>query len=402
MLTDRKLRSLKPREKLYRIADSDGLCIEVMPSGTMLWRYRYRSAGAARMIAIGDGFPRTSLVDARALRDQQRALLRSGVDPSAKRKQLKALAGLAGDNTFLAVADELLDRQRAKLAAITATKAEWLISLVPTLHTRPIGELTPPEVLAALRKIEATGTIETAHRIKQRIGQVFRYAIATGRAERDVSADLRGALAPVVSTSHAAVTDPAAVGGLLRAIYTYIGQPTTAAALKLAPLLFARPGNLRAMEWAELELDAGEWRIAAGKMKMRQAHVVPLSTQAVAILRDLHELTGEGTYCFPSIRTPERAMSENTINAALRRLGYDKASMTGHGFRAMASTRLNELGWPPDVIERQLAHAERNKVRKAYNRAQYLAERRKMMQAWADYLDGLRAGAVIVPIKRAR
>jgi len=227
--------------------------------------------------------------------------------------------------------------------------------------------------------------------VKQRVGQVFRFAIATGRAERDPSSDLRGALSPVVTTSRAAVTDPSDVADLMRAIDAYQGQPATKAALRVAPLVFARPGNLRAMEWSELDLDAAEWRIPAHKMKVREAHVVPLAKQAVGMLRELHPLTGYGRYVFPSLRTGNRPMSDNTINAALRRLGYDKETMTGHGFRALACTRLNEMGWAPDVIERQLAHAERNKVRAAYNRASYMGERRKMMQAWADYLDTLRA-----------
>jgi integrase len=232
------------------------------------------------------------------------------------------------------------------------------------------------------------------------MGQVFRYAIAHGTATRDPTADLRGALAPVVSKSHAAVTDPAQVADLLRALDGYAGQFATRCALRLAPLLFARPGELRHMEWSELDLDAAEWRIPARKMKMREAHVVPLSKQAVTILCELAPLTGRGRYVFPGIRAVAEPMSENTVNAALRRMGFDKATMTGHGFRAMASTRLNEMGWPPDVIERQLAHAERNKVRAAYNRAQYMAERRAMMQAWADYLDQLKAGANVIAFKR--
>jgi integrase len=291
--------------------------------------------------------------------------------------------------------------QRAKLALVTLTKAQWLLGMASPLDSLPMTTITAPDVLAVLRPIEAGGKHETARRVKQRIGQVFRYAIATGRAERDPTADLRGALTPVTTTARAALTDPADVATLLRTINTYGGQPATQAALKLAPLLFARPGNLRAMEWGELDLDAAMWRIPAGKMKMREAHAVPLATQAVAILRELEPLTGRGRYCFPSLRTGDRPMSENTVNGALRRLGFDKDTMTGHGFRAMASTRLNEMGWKPDVIERQLAHAERNAVRAAYNRAQYMAERTTMMQAWADYLDALRADTgKVVAFKR--
>lgn len=264
--------------------------------------------------------------------------------------------------------------------------------MFPRLGARPMGEIDAPELLAVLKRIEARGAHETAHRLKARIGQVFRYAIAHGTAIRDPSADLRGALAPVVSTSHAAVTNPAKVGDLLRALDEYSGQFVTRCALRLAALVFARPGELRHAEWSEFD-HAAEWRIPAHKMKLREAHVVPLSTQAVAILSELQPLTGRGRYLFPGVRTPDEPMSNNTVNAALRRLGFDKDTMTGHGLRALASTRLNEMGWAPHVIQRQLAHAERNKVRAAYNRAQYLAERRRMMQTWADYLGQLKAAS---------
>lgn len=259
--------------------------------------------------------------------------------------------------------------------------------VLPHIGSRPIHKITPAEVLGALRPIEARGKHETAHRTKQYVGQIFRYAVATSRAERDITADLRGALTPATTKNHAAVTDPAAIGALLRAIDGYSGQPVTHAALMLAPLVFVRPGELRQAEWSEIDLDVGEWRIPARKMKMRELHIVPLSRQAAEILRSLRQLTGVGQYVFPSLRSKERPMSENTINGALRRLGYSNDEMTGHGFRAMASTCLNEQGWHPDVIELQLAHAERNKVRAAYNRAAHIAERRKMMQSWADYLD---------------
>ncbi|MHB8447652.1 MAG: tyrosine-type recombinase/integrase [Rudaea sp.] len=400
MLTAMQLSALKPRALVYRVADAGGLCIEVRPDGARYWRYRYRFAGKARMLSLGV-YPEISLVVARKRRDDARSLLQSGLDPSSQRKAKKLRAKLSIENTFGAIAREWLQHQRGKLAEVTYRKAEWLLSFVlPAFGNKPIADITAPEILAILRGIEERGIHETAHRVKQRIGQVFRYAIATGRAERDPSNDLRGALAPVVTTSRAAVTDPKAVSELLCAIDAYEGQPVTMAALKLAPLVFARPGNLRAMEWSELDLDAAEWRIPAHKMKVREAHVIPLAKQAIAILRALQPLTGNGSYVFPSLRTGRRPMSENTINAALRRLGYDKDTMTGHGFRALASTRLNELGWAPDVIERQLAHAERNKVRAAYNRASYMSERGKMMQAWADYLDSLRASNNIVKLAR--
>jgi integrase len=391
MLTVVKLAALKPRPTIYRVADAAGLCIEVRPDGGRSWRYRYRFAGIARMLSLGT-YPQISLAEARRRRDAARTKLQTGQDPSSERRADKVRAQLSAENTFGAIAEEWLEQQRGKLADVTYRKSEWLFSFVtPALGARRITDITAPEILSILRGIEHRGRRETAHRVKQRIGQVFRFAIATGRAERDPSNDLRGALSPVVTTSRAAVTDPNDIADLMRAIDAYQGQPATKAALRVAPLVFARPGNLRAMEWSELDLNAAEWRIPAHKMKVREAHVVPLAKQAVSMLRELHPLTGYGRYVFPSLRTGNRPMSDNTINAALRRLGYDKETMTGHGFRALACTRLNEMGWAPDVIERQLAHAERNKVRAAYNRASYMGERRKMMQAWADYLDTLRA-----------
>ena len=385
--------------KSGKLGAGGGLFLLTKPDGAKLWRMKYRHAGKERLLSFGV-FPEVSLAEARRRRDAARAVIREGGDPAAMARATKVAGKLAAADSFEAVAAEWLDRQRHALAAVTAAKAEWLLSLVPSLAPLPLSKITAPEVLAALRKIEAEGKHETARRVKQRIGQVFRYAVHHGRAERDPTADLRGALAPVKSTPHAAITDPAKMGELLRALHGYAGQPVTAAALKLSPLLFVRPGELRRMEWAELDLDAAEWRIPAGKMKMGEEHLVPLATQAVTMLRELRPLTGRSRYCFPSLRTADRPMSENAINAALRRMGFDGDTMTGHGFRAMASTRLNELGWAPDVIERQLAHTERNKVRAVYNRAQYMAERRKMMQAWADNLEALRMNANVVPIKR--
>jgi len=401
MLTDTAIRKAKPQAKPYKMADSRGLFLLVHPNGSRYWRWKYRAGGKEKLLSFGV-YPEVTLTEARDRCDQARAQRRDGVDPSAKRKAAKLANVEAGANTFGTIAAEWLAKQQPTMAEATHSKAQWQLKLAGALDSRPIREITAPEVLAILRKLESAGTIDTAHSVKQRIGRVMRYAIATGRAERDVTADLRGALTPVNTTHRAAITDPAKVGDLLRTLDGYTGQPATCAALRLAPLLFVRPGNLRAMEWAELDLDGSEWRIPAGKMKMKDAHVVPLPSQAVAILRDLERLTGGGRYCFASLRTSKRPMSENTINAALRRLGFDKETMTGHGFRAMASSLLNEQGWAPDVIERQLAHAERNKVRAAYNRAQYMAERRKMMQAWADYLDALRDGAAdkVIPFKR--
>jgi integrase len=338
-----------------------------------------------------------SLKRAREKRDEARSLIADGVDPSLKRQAEK----LAHADTFEAIAREWLAKQ--PFTEKTLEKAEWTFNdlIFPFIGSRPIKSITAPDVrTSVLRRLESRGKHETAHRTKQRIGQVFRYAIATGRAERDVTADLRGALAPVVTTNHAAVTEPAKIGELLRAIDGYHGQPATEAALKLAPLVFVRPGELSAATWAEFDLDGAEWRIPEERMKMREYHLVPLSRQAVTILRDLHPVTGPDGYVFPGLRDPNRPMSENALTAALRRMGYTGDEMTAHGFRSIASTALNELGYEPDVIELQLAHRERNKVRAAYNRAQQLPKRRAMMQAWADYLDGLKASGNVVPIHK--
>lgn len=375
-----------------KLFDGGGLYLDVRENGSRYWRMKYRFAGKERLLSFGV-HPEVSLAEARTKRDAARAVLRNGQDPGAIKRAHKVASKVAAANSFEAVGREWLAKQKPKLAASTYAKSEWMLvdNVFPWLGSRPVAEIDAPELLAVLRRIEARGAHETAHRTKEKCGQVFRYAIATGRASRDPSADLRGALAPIVRTSRAAVTDPTKMGDLLRALDGYSGQFATRCALRLAPLLFVRPGELRHAEWAEFDLDGALWRIPASKMKMREEHLVPLAPQAVEILGELEPLTGRGRYLFPSLRSPREPMSENTVNAALRRLGYDKDTMTGHGFRAMASTRLNEMGWKEDVIERQLAHAERNKVRAAYNRAQYLAERKKMMAAWADYLDELRA-----------
>lgn len=377
-------------DKAGKLADGGGLYLLTTAKGSMLWRMKYRHAGKEQLLSFGV-YPEVSLAEARRKRDEARAVIRDGCDPASLKRAGKAAAKVAAGNSFKAVALDWLDGQRAAMSPATLKKAVACFEndLFPWLGGRPVGEIEAPELLQVLKRIEGRGARESAHRAKQRAGQVFRYAIAHGLAKRDPSADLRGALAPVVTRSHAAVTDPAKVGELLRAIDGYSGHFVTRCALRLAPLLFVRPGELRSMEWQELDLEGALWRIPAAKMKMREAHVVPLSEQAVAILSELESLTGRGRYCFPSLQTSGRPMSENTINAALRRLGYDKDTMTGHGFRAMASTRLNEMGWAPDVIERQLAHAERNKVRAAYNRAQHMAERIRMMQVWSDYLDSM-------------
>jgi len=318
----------------------------------------------------------------------------------------KLAATVAGANSFAAVAREWIERRTGKggreVTELTLAKNKWLLETyaIPAFGARPIAEITSREVLAALRKAEAAGKLETAQRLKIKCSQVFRHAIVTGRADNDPTIALRGALKAPETKHHASPKDPAKIGELLRAIEGYSGHPVTAAALKLSPLLFVRPGELRGARWDEIDLEAAEWRIPAARMKMRTPHLVPLSKQAVKILRELHPLTGSRALVFPSIRTATRPISENTVNAALRRIGYTTDEATAHGFRSMASTRLNEMGWVSDVIERQLAHMERDSVRAAYNHAQYLPERRKMMQAWADYLDALRTGADVAPIRR--
>jgi integrase len=394
-LTVAAIQAAKPRQKPYKLFDQGGLFLLVHPNGGRYWRLKYRMHGREKLLALGT-FPDVSLAKARARRDDARKLIADNTDPAVVKQTEKTSSA----DTFKAVALEWLAKQN--LAAATIEKAKWTFEqlLFPELGERPIRHISAPELLAALRKLEARGKIETAHRKKQRASQVFRYAIATGRADHDPAGDLRGALTPLEVEHRAAITDPKRVGELLRAIDEYAGQPSTHYALKLAPYVFLRPGELRAAEWAEFDFEKAEWRIPEHRMKMRETHIVPLSKQAIAVLQDVQPLTGSGRYVFPSLRTVTRPISEGTLNAALRRLGFSKEEMTGHGFRTMASTLLNEQGWHPDLIELQLAHAERNKVRAAYNRAQRLDERRKMMQAWADYLDGLRSGGNVVPLRQ--
>jgi integrase len=387
MLSEIAIRAAKPREKPYKLSDERGLYLLVNPNGSRWWRFKYSRFGKERGLSLGV-YPDVTLAMARKRRDEARTQLADGIDPSHKRKAEK----ISNANTFRAIAEEWLALQKDKLHVRTYDKARYQLEsfVYPRLGDTPITKITAPDLLAALRKIEVRGAHETAHRTKQRCGQIFRYAIATGRAEQDVSVHLRGALAPVVTKNRAALTDPAEVGQLLRAIEGYSGISVTAYALKLAPLTFVRPSELRLAQWCEFDLENAEWRIPAERMKMGDLHIVPLSRQAVELFKELRSISGAGEYVFSSLRSARRPMSNNTVNAALRRLGYAKDEMTGHGFRALASTLLNEQGWHPDLIELQLAHAERNKVRAAYNRAQRLPERRKMMQTWADYLDALR------------
>jgi integrase len=397
-LTDTAIRSARPKEKPYKLFDGGGLFLLVRPNGSRLWRLKYRVEGREKLLSVGI-YPEISLKSARERRDDARRLVAAGVDPSAKRKAERA----ARADTFEAMTREWLDLKSRGLTERTHAKrlSRFEAFVFPYLGKRPVATITAPDLLTVLQRVEARGKNETAHRVRSESSAVFRYAIATGRAERDPAEDLRGALAPVVVRNHPAITEPGKIGELLRAIHGYVGQPSTAYALKLLPLTFVRPGELRGAEWAEFDLDRAEWRIPGARMKMGEQHIVPLSSQAVALLRELHPLTGSGRYLFPSLRTGERPISNNTLNAALRRLGYTGDEMVSHGFRSMASTCLNEKGWEPDLIELQLAHAERDEVRGAYNRALRLADRRRMMQAWADYLDGLRASGNVVSLRKS-
>lgn len=401
-LTDAAARNAKPGAKAVRLFDAKGLYLEISPSGGKWWRLKYRVAGKEKRLSLGV-YPEIKLGAARAKRDAARELLDRGVDPGERRKIDKALRVEGTANSLEAVAREWYAKYSPGWASSHSSKVLRRLELdvFPWVGSRPIAEIEPAEILATLRRVEGRGAIETAHRALQNVSQVFRYAVATGRAKSDPTRDLRGALPPANVRHHPTITEPKAIGALLRSIDGYAGAPVTKAALYLAPLTFVRPGELRRAEWPEFDLDGAEWRIPAERMKMRAPHIVPLSTQAVTILRELEPLTGQGRYVFPGARSIRRPMSENTVNAALRNLGYTKEQMTGHGFRSMASTLLNEQGWNRDAIERQLAHAERDEIRAAYNYAEHLPERRKMMQAWADYLERLQAGATVVALPRA-
>jgi integrase len=403
MLTDTACKNAKPREKPYKLSDEKGMYLEVMPNGSKYFRMKYRFGGKEKRLAFGV-YPETGLKDARDKRDEARKSLAQGIDPSAERKAAKDAQ--AGADSFEAIAREWLAKNERRWAETTHRhiKDRLEINLFPWIGARPIAEITARELLAALNKTVERGRIDTAQRVKADSGRVFSYAVATGRAERNPTADLAGALPTAKAQHRATIIEPWQVGELLRAIDAYTGTFVVRAAFKLAPLLFLRPGELVQAEWAEFDLEAGEWRIPGERMKMGGRHIVPLPRQAVEVLRELHALTGAGRYVFPGVSSKKVHMSRESIRAALIRMGYGPDSetpMTAHGFRGMASTLLHEQGWNSDVIERQLAHAERNKIKAAYNHAEHLPERRRMMQAWADYLDGLKAGAQVIPIRRA-
>jgi integrase len=410
-LKDITIRNCKPGDKPIRLFDGGGLYLEVSPGGGKWWRLKYRYGGKEKRLSLGV-YPdvplagrRTTangewIAGARDKREEARRLLAQGIDPSEHRKAVKSAGVERAANSFEVVGREWFAKYASNWAA---NHAERIIrrferDIFPWIGSRPIGELTAPELLAIVRRIENRGAVETAHRALANCGQVLRYAIATGRAERDLSGDLRGALPPVKGEHLAAITEPKRVAELLRAIDAYQGTPTVRCALRLAPLVFVRPGELRKAEWAQIDLDLAEWRYTVSKTDT--AHVVPLSLQALTILRELHPLTGRGRFVFPGARSNGRPMSDNAILAAFRRMGIAKEEMSGHGFRAMARTILDEvLGVRPDFIEHQLAHAVRDPNGRAYNRTAHLSERAKMMQQWADYLDRLKAGAEVIPLR---
>jgi integrase len=401
-LTDTAIRTAKPTAKPQRLFDGGGLYLEVSPAGGKLWRLKYRHGGKEKRLALG-AYPDTGLRDARDKRDAARKLLAAGVDPGEQRKAAKAAGEERAANSFEVVAREWHAKQSATWVELHASRIMLRLEndVFPWLGKRPIADVTAKELLTMVNRIVDRGAVESAHRVLQNCGQVLRYAIATGRAERNPAADLRGALPPVKQTHLAAIIEPNAIGGLLRAMDAYNGSLVTKCALRLAPLVFVRPGELRQAEWAEFDLDGAQWNIPAEKMKMREPHLVPLTPQAVAILRELYPLTGRGRYVFPSARSPQRPMSNNAVLSALRRMGYGIGEMSGHGFRAMARTVLDEvLHFRPDYIEHQLAHAVKDPNGRAYNRTAHLAERRKMMAAWSDYLDTLKVGGNVVPMTR--
>ena len=400
-MTDTKAKNAKPKDKQYKIFDADGLFLLISPKGGKWWRFKYRFGGKEKLMSLGT-YPEISLVEARGKRDEARKKVAKGIDPMQARKEQKA-EKLKTKSTFELVAREWHKKFKptwsGKYADEIIGRLEY--NVFPWIGNIPINEIKAPELLMVLRRIESRGALETAHRVRTICGQVFRYAVATGRAERDTAADLKGAIPPTKPKHRAAITDPKELGGLLRAIDGYKGSFVMRYALKLAALLFVRPGELRRMEWDEVDLDAMEWNIPPKKMKTKNPHLVPLARQSVEILKELKPLTGSGRYVFPSPRTQKRPMSDNGVLSALRRMGIEKDEMTGHGFRAAARTLLDEvLQVRVDYIEHQLAHQVKDPNGRAYNRTAFLPERRKMMQTWADYLDGLKEGAKVIPIKR--
>ena len=397
-LTDVAIRNAKPGAKAIKLADGAGMFLLVTPAGGKLWRLKYRIDGREKLLAIG-AYPDIGLSEARKRREEARAMIAQGKDPSREKQRDKVRSRIQAADTFAAIASEYCAKRKRDgekgWSPATATRSEYLLSILnPAIGKLAIAEIEPADILAAVRKIEAKGNLESARRTLQLASMVFRYAVSTARLRSDPTRDLRGALTAPTVTHYGAITEAKRVGELLRAIDGYEGSGITKLALQIAPHVFVRPGELRHAEWSEIDLDGALWIIPAGKMKMRKAHHVPLSRQAVDLFREVQAVTGPSGYVFPSVRTRARPMSENTINAGLRRLGYASDEMTAHGFRAMASTLLNESGkWHPDAIERALAHGDNDKVRAAYHRGVHWKERVEMAQWWSDYLDTLRACA---------
>lgn len=402
MLTIREIDAAKPKAKPFKLADGQGLYIEVMPSGAKYWRLKYRISGKEKRLAFGV-YPEVRPSEARDKAKEARDLIRAGTDPGAKRKADKRADILASANTFETVAREWMEGRKSHVSESTHlhTQARMENDVFPWLGKRPIAEIDAPEILISLRRVDARGARFSAHKIRSEISRVFRFAIATGRAKNDPARDLIGAIPPAVEKHFAAIVEPIKVAEMLRAIDAFRGTFPVQCALKLAPLLFARIGELRKAEWAHIDFQQAEWRYRVSKTNTD--HLVPLSSQAVAILRELHALTGDGRFVFPGARTAAVPMSDAAINAALRRMGYDtQTEVTGHGFRAMARTILHEvLGVVPEVIEHQLAHKVPDALGTAYNRTKFLSARKKMMQQWADYLDKLKAGAEVIPLHGA-
>lgn len=387
-LTDKAISQAKPKEKPYRLYDEKGLYLEVSPAGGKLWRLKYRMWGKEKRLSLGK-YPEVSLKEVRDKVLEARRMIAEGTDPSKKKRLGACQQGDSFESLAKAWWCKFMEPNGGRYPGEVWRRLER--EVFPFLGDMPVGKISATDILAVLRRIEGRGTVETAHKIKSYISQTMRYAIACGLIYHDPARDLAGAIAPKRKKPMAAIIDPREVGRLMRAIDGYEGSGVVRCALKLAALTFVRPGELRTAEWVEIDTAGAEWRIPADKMKMKRAHIVPLSRQALAALSVLHEYSGHGRYLFPSIRTLARPMSDMTVNAALRYMGFAREQMTGHGFRAMASSLLAEQGWSIDAIERQLAHVENNKVRAAYHRSEHLEERKRMMQAWADYLDTLAA-----------
>ncbi|MCW3845967.1 tyrosine-type recombinase/integrase [Sphingomonas sp. LB-2] len=397
-LKDQEIRALRPQDRIYKRTDERGLYIEVRPNGSKLWRFKYSYLGKDKRIAFGS-YPEVGLAEARRKRDEARQKVRDGVDPVTERKREKLVAMYNAANSFEEVAKEYIDKMvREGRADTTTTKANWLLEQLAPIAARPVADLKPVDVLGALKRIEAKGKHETARRCRSFASRVFRYAVATGRAETDPTSVLRGALVTPKTKHHAAILDPKAVGELLRSIDAYSGHLITRIAMQVSPHVMARPGELRQALWPEIDLEKAVWKIPAERMKMRRPHAVPLSRQVIAFLTQLHELTGPDGFVFPAFHTSRRPLSENTVNQAFRRMGYAVGEVTAHGLRTTASTLLNESSkWSPDAIERSLAHADADSVRGTYNRGFYWEERVAMHQWWSDYLDQLRAA---VPLSK--